>query len=69
MSEKPSPLPYDRAREAYSTLQQERLLVDCNTYLPNVLKHFEYLQSMEITNPDDKPEDDRIKTLFPKTCG
>eukprot|EP00392_Amoebophrya_sp_AT5.2_P002204 g2209.t1 len=59
-----TPKPYDRARQAYSQLQRERLQADCNYYLPDVLK-----KPKKITNEkSDFKIDDRIKALFPTTC-
>jgi len=66
------PLPYDRSRESYSTLQQERLLVDCSTYLPDVLKTpttiGKRVLSKEESPKSKKGVDERVSGLFPNTC-
>mmetsp|Transcript_31903 Transcript_31903/g.67842 ORF Transcript_31903/g.67842 Transcript_31903/m.67842 type:complete len:1200 (-) Transcript_31903:60-3659(-) len=67
MAPKTTSKPYERARKAYSALQQERLAADCRDYLPDVLKGGAPKALKKEALPASAKDAEVIKSLFPNT--
>ncbi|CAE7894545.1 PFP-BETA2 [Symbiodinium microadriaticum] len=66
MAPRTSPVSYDRARKAYSSLQKQRLKADCKDYLPDVLSGRPKAVKKEALAASPK-DAEVIKRLFPQT--